>query len=167
MRTPYQLPEKDCERLKRSEMQAVRMCLAVVSVAAYAKDDLKDRLDCVPDGNRRMRLAVGLLKAVVDDLIGTVSAQQARQLYGTMKDYNMCLLPKLTPFSEVANATTSLSRLSIRACGIASPGAITVGNIASRAKTSFLTSSAFKAGVRSAALAMSSQIISCAVAAWL
>ena len=99
MRKPYQLPEEDCERLKRSEMQAVRMCLAVVSVAAYAKDDLKDRLDCVPDGNRRMRLAVGLLKAVVDDLIGTVSKQQARQLYGTMKDYNMCLLPKLTPGS--------------------------------------------------------------------
>ena len=43
-REPYMLPDEQCERLRRSEMQAVRMMLAVISVAAYAKEDLADRL---------------------------------------------------------------------------------------------------------------------------
>lgn len=99
MREPYMLPEEQCERLKRSEMTAVRMLLAGLSTAGYAKDDLVDRLKCVPDGNRRLRMALGGLKAVCDDLIGTISKSQCRQIYGTMKDFEMRLLPKLTPGS--------------------------------------------------------------------
>lgn len=99
MRKPYSLPEKDCERLMRSEMTAVRMLLAALSTAAYAKDDLKARLECVPDGNRRLRLALGLLRAVCDDVVGTISLAQSRQILGTMKDYEMRLVPKLTPMS--------------------------------------------------------------------
>ncbi len=59
MREPYMLPDEDCERLNRVEMQAVRMMLAALSTAAYAKDDLRERLECVPDGNKRFRLALG------------------------------------------------------------------------------------------------------------
>ena len=33
MRQPFMLPDADCERLKRPEMIAVRMMLAVLSVA--------------------------------------------------------------------------------------------------------------------------------------
>lgn len=91
------LPDEDCERLNRVEMQAVRMMLAALSTAAYAKDDLKERLECVPDGNKRFRLALGGLRAVCDDVIGTVSRSQCKQIYGTMKDFEMRLLPKLTP----------------------------------------------------------------------
>lgn len=83
----------------RSEMTAVRMLLAALSTAAYAKDDLKARLECVPDGNRRLRLALGLLRAVCDDVVGTISLAQSRQILGTMKDYEMRLVPKLTPMS--------------------------------------------------------------------
>ena len=39
-RTPYTLPEADCERLRRTEMNALRMLLALLSSVAYAKDDL-------------------------------------------------------------------------------------------------------------------------------
>ena len=99
MRKPYTLPDADCERLMRSEMTAVRMLLAALSTAAYAKDDLKARLECVPDGNRRLRLALGLLRAVCDDVVGTISLAQSRQILGTMKDYEMRLVPKLTPMS--------------------------------------------------------------------
>lgn len=98
-RKPYTLPDADCERLFRNEMTAVRMLLAALSTATYAKDDLKTRLECVPYGNERLRMAVGGLKAVCDDLIGTISVQQAKQIYGTMKDFEMRLLPKLTPGS--------------------------------------------------------------------
>lgn len=91
------LPDEDCERLTRVEMQAVRMMLAALSTAAYVKDDLKERLECVPDGNKRFRLALGGLRAVCDDVIGTVSRSQCKQIYGTMRDFEMRLLPKLTP----------------------------------------------------------------------
>ena len=97
MRKPYTLPDADCERLRRPEMNAVRMLLALLSTVAYAKDDLKDRLECVPNGNRRFRLAMGQLKAVCDDLIGTISKAQAKQIYGTMKDYDLRIMPKATP----------------------------------------------------------------------
>ena len=75
------------------------MLLAHLSTAAYVQDDLKDRLECIPDGNRRLRMAVGGLRAVCDDVIGTVSKAQAKQIYGTMRDYELRLVPKLTPAS--------------------------------------------------------------------
>lgn len=99
MRQPYMLPEADCERLMRSELTAVRMLLAALSSATYAKEDLDDRLKCVPHGRERFRLALGGLRAVCDDLIGTISRSQCKQIYGTMKDFEMRLLPKLTPGS--------------------------------------------------------------------
>lgn len=98
-RKPYRLPEADCERLNRFEMQSVRMMLAACSIAAYAQEDLKGRLECVPSGNQRMRLAVGGLRALADDVVGTISYAQAKQIYGTMKDFEMRLVPKLTPAS--------------------------------------------------------------------
>ena len=99
MKDPYMLPEEQCERLVRTEMNAVRMMLAALSCAGYAQEDLKDRLECVPDGNRRMRMAVGAMKSVINDLIGTITSAQARQIYGVMKDFEMRLLPKATPGS--------------------------------------------------------------------
>ena len=99
MKQPYMLPDEDCERLNRIEMQAVRMLLAGLSVAAYAEKDLADRLGCVPYGNQRMKMSVGGLRSVVNDLIGTISRSQCRQIYGTMRDFEMRLLPKLTPGS--------------------------------------------------------------------
>ena len=97
MRQPFMLPDADCERLKRQEMIAVRMMLAVLSVAVEAQEDLCDRLECVPYGNERMRMAVGGLRAVIDDLIGTISRSQCKQIQGTMRDFEMQLKPKATP----------------------------------------------------------------------
>ena len=99
MRQPYMLPDEDCERLKRSEMTAVRMLLAHLSSAQYAQEDLQDRLQCIPNGRARMRLAVAQLRAVCDDLIGTISKSQAKQIYGTMRDFDVRLVPKLTPMT--------------------------------------------------------------------
>ena len=83
----------------RSELTAVRMLLAALSTAAYAQEDLQKRLECVPYGNQRLKLAVGGLRAVCDDVIGTITRSQCKQIYGTMKDFEMRLLPKLTPGS--------------------------------------------------------------------
>ena len=98
-RKPYTLQDDQCERLLRSEMTALRILLAALSSAAYAQTDLQKRLECIPYGKERLRMAVGGLRAVCDDLIGTVSRQQCQQIYGTMMDFEMRLLPKLTPGS--------------------------------------------------------------------
>ena len=42
-REPYMLPDNQCTRLIRPEMDAVRMLLAALSAAAYAKEDLQGR----------------------------------------------------------------------------------------------------------------------------
>lgn len=122
-REPYMLPDADCTRLKRSEMTAVRMLLAALSNAAYAKDDLAERLEFVPNGKRRFRLALGGLRAVCDDLVGTISRDQCRQICGTMKDFEMRLLPKLTPGStniimtkEQGKELLDCARWKCRAC---------------------------------------------------
>lgn len=99
MRASYQLPDKDCERLNRTEMQAVQMTLATLSTAAYAQDDLKKRLECIPDGVKRFRLALGGLRSVANDIIGTISVQQAKHIRNTMNDMELRLVPKLTPVS--------------------------------------------------------------------
>lgn len=96
-RQPYSLPDKDCERLRRPEMTAVRMLLAAVSIIADAQEDLRNRLECVPYGNQRMRLTGGGLGALISDLLGTVSKSQCEQLMRTAHDFEMRLLPKATP----------------------------------------------------------------------
>ena len=80
-------------------MQAVQMALAGISALAYAQDDLKRRLECIPSGNQRMKMTVGGVKSVMNDLIGTITQKQALHIYHVMKDMDMRLVPKLTPGS--------------------------------------------------------------------
>lgn len=95
----FMLPDDQCERLHRNEYTGLKMLLAFVSISAYAREDLQKRLECVPHGKERMNMAVGGLRSVCNDLIGTVSRAQCRQIMGTMRDFEMRLLPKLTPGS--------------------------------------------------------------------
>ena len=60
-RTWYQLPESECERLNRTEMNAMRWCLAAINSVAYAQDDLAKRLECIPNGKVRWRLMLGMV----------------------------------------------------------------------------------------------------------
>jgi hypothetical protein len=95
----FMLPDDQCERLHRNEYTGLKMLLAFVSISAYAREDLQKRLECVPHGKERMNMAVGGLRSVCNDLIGTVSRAQCRQIMGTMRDYDVRLIPKLTPGS--------------------------------------------------------------------
>lgn len=97
MRKAFSLPDDQCERLKRSEMNGVRMLLAHLSTAAYCRDDLKNRLEWIPDGNQRFMKAVDDLQGVCDDVVGTISRNQAKQPLGTLRDYELRLVPKATP----------------------------------------------------------------------
>ena len=94
------LAEEDCERLRRAEFEAMRCLLGAVSYAATAREDLQKRLECVPDGKRRMNMVLGGLKAIADDLIGTVPRGQCRQIRNTMQDMEMRMVPKMTGMSQ-------------------------------------------------------------------
>lgn len=99
MRTPYSQPDDQRVRLVRSEMESVQMLLAMLSTAEYSKDDLKAPLSRVKHGNRLFRMSCGLMHSVINKMTNTISTPQCKQIYGTMKDYEVRLLPKLTPGS--------------------------------------------------------------------
>lgn len=94
------LQEEDCERLKRAEFEAMRCLLGAVSYTATARDDLQKRLECVPYGNQRMNMVLGGLKAIADDLIGTVPRGQCKQIRNTMQDMEMRMVPKMMGMSQ-------------------------------------------------------------------
>lgn len=88
--------EKNCERLNRHEFEAVRCLLGAVSYIARATDDLQKRLECIPGGRRRMAMARGQINAIANDLIGTMTVQQCKQLRNVMQDMEMRMVPKLS-----------------------------------------------------------------------
>lgn len=92
--TFYQLPEKDRERLKSYEMNALRWCLAAVNSLAYGQDDLKHRLECIPEGKVRYRLSLGQIRAILNDIIGTTPYKQAKQARNLMEDMELRMVPR-------------------------------------------------------------------------
>ena len=97
MKEPYELPDEQCERLKRMEQQACQMLLVCVSSMRYVREDLKDRLECVPSGTQRMNMLIGQIESLTRDIMGTVSDKQRYHLQNIVKDMENRLMPKFTP----------------------------------------------------------------------
>lgn len=93
---PYKLPEKDRERLKRSEMACCKYIMLLTSDLHYAKDDIGERLSCVPLGKERMNMIVGGIDSLLTDLMGTVPHGQRRQLLNQSNDFVMKAVPKMS-----------------------------------------------------------------------
>lgn len=89
------LDEKDCERMNRGEYEAMRGLLGAVSYIAHADRNLAKRLESVPYGKQRMRMILGGVKALSDDLIGTMPQGQCKQLKNTMEDMEIRMVPKM------------------------------------------------------------------------
>ena len=94
------LADEDCRRLNRGEFEATRCLLGAVNYAAHAKDDLQKRMEMIPHGKERMAMVLGGLKAIADDLIGTLPVGQCKQIRNTMNDMEMRMVPKLTSMSH-------------------------------------------------------------------
>lgn len=91
------LPDEECERLRRSEMEAMRCLLGAVSYTATAQDGIKNRLSTmIPDGQARMDELIKGMRSLLGDLVGTVPSLQAKQLQNTMKDMELRMVPKLS-----------------------------------------------------------------------
>ena len=94
------IDDKDCERMNRHEFEAVRSLLGAVSYIANASDDLQKRLEYIPSGKQRMAMAKGAVAAIANDLIGTMTVSQCRQMKNVMSDMEMRIVPKLSPGSK-------------------------------------------------------------------
>ena len=92
--------EDDCERMKRDEFEAMRSLLGAISYLAHADRDLQDRLGCLPGGKQRMAMLLGAARAMADDLIGTMPQNQCKQLRNTMRDFEIRMVPKMSPGSR-------------------------------------------------------------------
>lgn len=94
------LNEEDCERMNRGEFEAMRCLLGAVNYAAHAKDDLQERLACIRSGKARMAMVLGGLKAIADDLIGTMPVGQCKQIRNTMQDMEIRMVPKMASMRQ-------------------------------------------------------------------
>lgn len=94
------LEDEDCERMTRTEFNAVRAMLIVVSFCVEAKRDLWHRLEMIPHGRRRMNMALGAIQAIMNDIIGTITRAQAQQIRNTMSDMEVKITPKMMPIAQ-------------------------------------------------------------------
>ena len=88
------------ERLNRGEYEAVRCLLGAVSYTAHANDDLRKRLDSIPDGFSRMEGCLKGLQGMLGDILRTIPHGQCKQLRNTMTDMEIRMVPKLAPMSQ-------------------------------------------------------------------
>ena len=93
------LEEKDCERMTRTEFSAVRGLIGAVHYIDGASKDLEKRLQSIPSGKQRMAMAKGAVNALANDLVGTMTAAQCKQMQNVMSDMKMQIVPKLSPNS--------------------------------------------------------------------
>ena len=94
------MPEEETERMNRGEFEAMRCLLGAVSYLAHASDGLGKRLGMLKDGKRWMAMLLGGLRAISQDLIGTMPRGQCKQIRNTMEDMEMRMVPHHTPMSQ-------------------------------------------------------------------
>ena len=88
------------ERLRRQEKVAILMLMNVTSQLLYCKDDLRHRLESVPDGyNRLLELGSGAMK-LLEEVRDTIPDNQRKSLQNMAMDHEIRLVPKCLPDAE-------------------------------------------------------------------
>lgn len=96
-KTWYFLPEKDRERLNRTELRAARWLVTVMYICFELREELAERLKCIPNGQARFNMMLGHVQAIANDVIGTVPKSQKDQIQHTIDDMDIRLVPKFAP----------------------------------------------------------------------
>ena len=97
MRERFLLPDSECERMTRNEMNAFKMLTVSVSEINHAKEFLARLIGIVPDGNERFDQLMTLANEFFEDMIGTVHSKQAKNLLNAVQDNEIRLMPKMAP----------------------------------------------------------------------
>ena len=97
MKEAFVLPDSECIRVTRQEMNACKFLTTLVSVTAYAKSDLKKRLELIPNGIARMEEAFENIDSLLRDICGTINTRQAKQLLNAANELEVRLVPKFSP----------------------------------------------------------------------
>lgn len=94
------LREEDCVRMNRYEVDGIRKMIAALYTANSSGSDLQKRLQIIPHGAKRFRMVIGGLNAIANDIIGTMTRGQARQVQNTLNDNKLVIVPKLSTVSD-------------------------------------------------------------------
>lgn len=98
MRSRFANPSRqDAKDMTRPEKAALTYLMNAASAFVDAKEDLHDRLQMIEGGLELMEtVAEGSLK-LLTDIRMTIPERQRTSLANTAKDYEMRLVPKMTP----------------------------------------------------------------------
>ena len=117
------LDDKDCIRMNRREFEAMRWILVAMHFSGEAAEELRERLKMIPDGEERMADGLKKVNDVLEDLIGTMTVTQCRQVRNSQGDMVMKLQPRLSPNStnvlwekEIARGLIDVAREKCRDC---------------------------------------------------
>ena len=87
----------DAKDMTRPEKAALTFLMNVASAFADAREDLRDRLQMIEGGQELMdTIADGSIK-LLTEIRMTIPEKQRTSLANTAKDYEMRLVPKMTP----------------------------------------------------------------------
>lgn len=90
---------EDAWNLTRTEKMSLTFLMNAASALAEAKDDLADRLGRIDGGRERMEKLVEESLSLLTDVRMTIPEKQRQNLANTAMDYEMRMVPKLTPTS--------------------------------------------------------------------
>ena len=87
----------DAWSLTRDEKVSMTFLTTTVSALAEAKDDLKDRLSKIEGGTELMERLVADSGKLLTEVRRTIPEKQRVSMANTAKDFEIRLVPKLTP----------------------------------------------------------------------
>ena len=97
MKTPSR---QDAVRLTRNEKMAMIELAYVATVVSEMTADIPERLAMVENGQERMAQISMDIDSMLNDLRLTIPEDHRMHLHNTAKDYEMRLVPRLTPSSS-------------------------------------------------------------------
>ena len=86
------------KRFVYTEWEDIRQLTAYLSILAYIKDDLKERLKEI-NGEEKIDYLLQETKSLLNGLLETMPDSQHRKLKNTIKDCKPVLVPKLSTYS--------------------------------------------------------------------
>ena len=84
-------------RLNRNERNSILMLVCTEAVLKTVMVDLEKRLGHIPSGVEKLKKATELVTEIDSGILATISKEQRSNLSKTGRDYELRLVPKMTP----------------------------------------------------------------------